>query len=106
MNNNQMNRERIPGDRVRIRIELMINRMAERMLNEIESRVVDLLSDRLPDLVMDSFPTILDDLMERLENEIWNRMDAMESRIMNRYRESMREGQENRNEQNHASILF
>ena len=36
MNNNQMNRQIIDGDRVRVRmrVEVMINQMSERMLNE------------------------------------------------------------------------
>jgi hypothetical protein len=89
MNNNQMNRQRIDGDRVRMRMEAMINRMCDRILNEIESRLVDLLEERLPDLVMESFPTIVDDLMERLEDKLENRIDDMETRILNRHRESM-----------------
>jgi hypothetical protein len=36
-------------------------------------------------MVMESFPEIVNDLMERLENELWDRMEVMESRILSRH---------------------
>ena len=45
---------------------------------------------------MESFPEIVNDLMERLENELWDRMEVMESRILSRHMESMGERQGNR----------